>query len=117
MSIFGMTPHQMKIGFKATSVEYFSAITLEKDSNPKYEVILSGCNHRYIWDARKIATGVIETRFDIETGTKPDYYLCPKCADPRENGVTDFCMESVLHKVLSARKLTPLEERSVSLQR
>ena len=87
-------------------------MTLEKD-NPKYEVIMSGCNHRHIWDARKLVTGAIEARFDIETGTKQDYYVCPKCAAPRENGVTDFCMESVLHKVLRARKLTPLDEKRI----
>jgi hypothetical protein len=88
-------------------------VALEKDSNPKYEVIMSGCNHRHIWDARKIATGAIDTRFDMESGTKQEFYLCPKCAAPRENGVTDFCMESVLHKVLRARKLTPLEEKRI----
>jgi hypothetical protein len=94
-------------------VNIFSTITLEKDNNynPKYEVILSGCNHKHIWDARKIATGAVDTHFDIETGTKQDYYLCPKCAAPRENGVTDFCMSSVPHRVLSARKLTPLDEK------
>ena len=83
------------------------------NNNPKYEVIMQGCHHRHIWDARKIATGVIETRFDVETGTKQDYYLCPKCAAPRENGVIDFCTNSVLHKVLRARKLTPLEEKRI----
>jgi hypothetical protein len=87
-------------------------VTLEKD-NPKYEVIMSGCNHRHILDARKLVTGAIETRFDIENGIKQDYYVCPKCAAPRENGVTDFCMDSVLHKVLRARKLTPLDEKRI----
>ena len=92
-------------------------MTLEKTYNPKYEVIMQGCHHRHIWDARKLVTGAIEARFDIETGTKQDYYVCPKCAAPRENRVTDFCMSSVLHRVLSARKLTPLEGRAVVLQR
>jgi hypothetical protein len=83
------------------------------NNNPYYEVILQGCNHRHIWDARKIATGAIESRFDAETGTKQDYHVCQKCAALRENGVTNFCMESVLHRVLSARKLTPLEEKRI----
>ena len=88
-------------------------MTLEKNNNPKYEVIMQGCHHRHIWDARKIATSVVDTRFDIETGTKQDYYVCPKCAAPRENRVTDFCMSSVLHKVLRARKLTPLDDKRI----
>ena len=83
------------------------------NNNPYYEVVMAGCNHRHIWDARKIATGAIDIRFDMETGTKQEYYVCPKCAAPRENGVTDFCMESVLHKVLRARKLTPLDEKRI----
>jgi hypothetical protein len=74
---------------------------------------MQGCHHRHIWDARKLVTGAIESRFDIEAGTKVDYYVCSKCAAPRENGVTDFCMESVLHKVLRARKLTPLDEKRI----
>ena len=88
-------------------------MTLEKTYNPKYEVIMQGSHHRHIWDARKIATSVVDTRFDIETGTKQDYYVCPKCAAPRENRVTDFCMSSVLHKVLRARKLTPLDDKRI----
>jgi hypothetical protein len=88
-------------------------MALDKNNNLKYEVIMQGCHHRQIWDARKIATSVVDTRFDIETGTKQDYYVCPKCAAPRENGVTDFCMDSVLHKVLRARKLTPLDEKRI----
>jgi hypothetical protein len=71
------------------------------------------CDHRHIWDSRKIATGAIESRFDLETGTKQDYYVCEKCASPRENGVTDYCMDSVLHRVLRARKLTPLDEKRI----
>ncbi|MDQ4067007.1 MAG: hypothetical protein M3114_05425 [Thermoproteota archaeon] len=88
-------------------------MTNNNNNNPKYEVVMQGCHHRHIWDARKLVTGAIEARFDIETGTKQDYYVCPKCAAPRENGVTDFCMNSVLHRVLSARKLTPLDEKRI----
>jgi protein-arginine kinase activator protein McsA len=62
---------------------------------------------------RKIFGASTLHRFDIETGTKQDYYVCPKCAAPRENGVTDFCIDSVLHKVLRARKLTPLDEKRI----
>jgi hypothetical protein len=58
-----------------------------------------------------------ETCFDIETGMKQDYCIYNKCADPRGNGVTDFCMQDIFHKIASARKLTPLERRGVSLQR
>jgi hypothetical protein len=78
-------------------------MTLDSSSNNNneiYEIRMAGCVHLHIWDARMLVTGAIETRFDIETCTKQDYYLCPKCAAPRENGVTDFCMSSVLHKVL-----------------
>ena len=39
--------------------------------------------------------------------------MCEKCASPRENGVTDYCMDSVLHRVLRARKLTPLDEKRI----
>ena len=119
MSIFGITPHQMKMEFKASNVNILAAITLQNDTNnyfPEYEIRMD-CGHRHIWDARKIATGAVEARFDVETGTKQDYYVCPKCSAPRENGVTDFCMQSVLHNVLSARKVTPLERRAVVLQR
>ncbi|HZA48021.1 MAG TPA: hypothetical protein VE521_03735 [Nitrososphaera sp.] len=44
--------------------------------------------------------------------------MCEKCASPRENGVTDYCMDSVLHRVLRARKLIPLDEkRIIALER
>jgi hypothetical protein len=76
---------------------------------------MHGCNHRHIWDARKIATDVIESRFDLASGSRQDFYVCPKCAAPRENGVTDFCMESVLHRIETARKLTPIDKKRMVL--
>jgi hypothetical protein len=87
--------------------------TLDNNSsNEMYEIRMAGCGHRHIWDVRRIASAD-ETRFDLETGMKQDYYICSKCASPRENGVTNYCMSSVLHKVLRARKLAPLEEKRI----
>ena len=48
---------------------------------------MQGCHHRHIWDSRKIATGAIESRFDLETGTKQDYYMCVKSVLAHEKTV------------------------------
>jgi hypothetical protein len=71
------------------------------------------CGHKFIKSARWIVTDAAETEYDMASGTRQHRYLCPKCAAPRENGVIDFCMDSVLHKVLRARKLTPLDEKRI----
>jgi hypothetical protein len=77
-----------------------------------YEIRLS-CGHKDIKDIRWISTP-IETRFSEEKGTKEDYFYCDRCGQPSKYGGhknRDFCRQSVLHPVVFARKLTPLEKR------
>ena len=49
----------------------------------------------------------IETHYDAATGRMKNYYVCRDCADGRAG----FCMDSVLHRVAMARKLSSLEQR------
>jgi hypothetical protein len=80
--------------------------TKEQQQPPKWKVIFSGCNHSAIMSEMELANP-IETQFNPEKLLKEDVYVCPRCA----NGERGFCMNSVLHPILTATKLTPLDNR------
>jgi hypothetical protein len=91
-----------------------------------YEIRLGGCNHKYIWSTRQLVTDSVESRFDVASGVKQDYYYCDRCAQPSKyrhaaagagvDANDDFCRRSVLHPVAFARKLSPIEKRRVGLR-
>ena len=91
-------------------------INNNNNNDDLYEVIMNGCSHKNIWTGRKLASP-IESRYSVGSSTKEDYFVCERCSEPSRYGVRDFCMDSVLHKLLRVRKLSPLEKRSISLIR
>jgi hypothetical protein len=73
----------------------------------KWRVIFAGCNHEAILTDKQLHEP-IETQFDPVSMHKENMYVCPGCsADYVKPG--DFCMNSVLHKVEKATKLSPLD--------
>ena len=65
----------------------------------KWHVVHLGCNHEVIKSAQEITNGVIESRYDLESGSKQNFYVCHGCAGDEMTGRTElkFCSNMVLH--------------------
>lgn len=67
----------------------------------KWRVIYLGCNHEAIKSAQEITNGVIESRYDLESGSKQNFYVCHGCTGDETTGRTqlEFCSNTVLHSI------------------
>jgi predicted transcriptional regulator len=65
----------------------------------KWHVVYLGCNHEAIKSAQEITNGIIESRYDLESESKQNFYVCHGCAGDETTGRTqlEFCSNTVLH--------------------
>jgi hypothetical protein len=66
----------------------------------KWETISDECFHKELRTEKDLAEP-IEERYNPETGLRDKYYICHPCA----NGERGFCHNTVLHPILTARRI------------
>lgn len=65
----------------------------------KWSVIYLSCNHEVIKSAQEITNGVIESRYNLKSGSKYNFDVCHGCASDEITGRAqiEFCSKNVLH--------------------
>jgi hypothetical protein len=70
-----------------------------------YQVRYGGCNHSGIMSESQLHTSAKGQQINPEIMTSENIFTCNACL----NAEPGYCSDTVLHPIISARKLTPLE--------